>query len=127
LESNKNNLKGLTVIKKYFFAALSIFLVSCISGEDGKAGEDGKSYRKNLYTGVLYQSDLTTEGSVAYWDKTVFSISDSSLVNVFVRQGSGYMWQIPTWYASTSGFGTIRIIDDAKVDAAWEYKIVIGN
>lgn len=99
-------------------------LFGCLSGEDGKDGRDAET---SVYTGVLHSSDTTVNGSAVYWDKYIWALSDSSVVNVWVRQGGGYLWQPPTWYVKTGGLGYVRIIDDEKVEPAYEYKIVVAN
>ncbi len=107
--------------------ALAFVLAGCMAGEDGddgKDGADGLSRGQKAYTGVLYSADAKTQASGTYWDLTYFSLTDSSIVSVFVRQGSGFMWQIPTWYL---GDAYVRILDDEKVSPAYEYKVVIGN
>lgn len=101
-------------------------LFGCVAGEDGKDGEDGSGYQAFVYTGVLYESEQSKDGAALYWDKIYGNLTERSLVSVYVRQGSGYMWQEPTWYLSNTG-NYIRIVDDAITNPAYEFKIIIGN
>jgi hypothetical protein len=111
---------------KWILLVAAILMVGCIAGEDGKDGRDGQDAKSFVYTGVLYAADTSMNGASVYWDKTIYTLTDSSIVNVWVRQGSGYMWQDPTWYIEPKSH-YLRIIDDEKTNPSYEYKVVVSN
>ena len=110
---------------------LAMLIVSCTGpmgpggpmGPEGPEGQTGTSGEFHIKTGILYAADKTEDRE--FWDIPWFHITDSSLVQVWVRQGSGYMWQAPKWYITFEGDWYIRIFDDANTDAAYEYMFVM--
>lgn len=103
------------MVKRLIFGLFAFGLVGCLEGPAGKAGKDFAVHKES---GILYASDLK-EG---HWDIIVGMVNlQNATVQVWVRSGSGYMWQPPTWYLSDS---YVRIIDDSLVAPQWEYKII---
>jgi hypothetical protein len=106
----------------------SVLLMNCMvgpEGRDGKDGVDGKDITVYNSTGILYSTDQTAEtGKMSYWDVTNYNIAEKSIVQVYVRQGSGFMWVTPLWYLSSS---YVRIFDNDLVDPGYEYKIVVSK
>lgn len=109
-------------MKKIILVVLALFFVNgCILGSDGKDGAPGKSAFVHQESGVLFQTNLVD----GHWDIVVGLVYlQKRTVQVWVRSGSGYMWQTPTWYLSES---VIRIMNDSLVRPQWEYQIITNG
>lgn len=95
------------------------------NGTSGSNGRDGQSVVLSSWNGVLFASQEVVEpGVLSYWDIDSSIIRDDRIITVHVRQGAGFMWKEPTWFLAS---GYVRITDDEKADANWEYKIVVGR
>lgn len=124
-------------MKKILFAVLPLFILFCI-GEEGPMGPTGPKGEKGLpgdtlevipnviqRSGFLTSANIDTSGN--FWDikdLAFYFYNDSSVIQVFVRKGEGYMWIMPTWYL---GNGYIRIIDDSNANMGDEYRYVVIN
>lgn len=114
---------------------LTVSLISCEAlrgpvgpaGPAGPQGEQGKSGVVNttVKRGVLYSSEKVS--GKEFWDihflltdDFYVSLSDTLLINCYVRYDADYMWNTPTWYHTKS---YVRIFDDDKTDAGYEYII----
>ena len=85
-------------------------------GSQGEPGEAGELYSK---TGVLYESEKV-EGK-NWWDISASWMSDTIVVQVWVRKGAGDMWKAANFYYCS---WYIRIFDDLVTDSADEYMVV---
>lgn len=105
---------------------LCLLLSGCIQGPAGEDGEDGADQRIYIRSGVLYPADLedNTTNLNGYWDISYFAITDSSIVDVLVRQGAGFMWQHPVFYVSTTN-AYVRISNNSF--ANYEYRIIVSK
>ncbi|MBD3397128.1 MAG: hypothetical protein GF418_16020 [Chitinivibrionales bacterium] len=81
-----------------------------------------------IKSGVLYDSNRNIVNSVYYWRINIYvwdiASYDSCLVQTWVRQNSGYLWKVPTWYLYDTG--DVRIIDDVEADHGYEYKVLVA-
>ena len=94
-------------------------------GPVGPAGPAGSSLYVDKYGGILYAADRDSAGN--WWNK-YFVADDTALVQVWVRQGAGFMWIEPTWYFSQSAtmqwFKAVRIFQGTNCQPGYEYMIL---
>lgn len=75
------------------------------------------------YQGILYSNNKVSDKD--YWDISAPLISSTSITSIHVRQNQGFMWITPTYYIASSG--SVRIIDDSKIEHGYEYRILVFN
>lgn len=111
-------MRNLTYI---IIAIVALTLGACTGkqGPMGPQGPEGPAGELNANRGILYESSKVSGEN--YWDIYCPWIADTSMVDVWVRQNSGYMWQIPRYYFSSE---YVRIFDNSTTDPGDEYLIV---
>lgn len=107
-------------------AVAALMLIGCFEGPTGPTGprgEPGEVVDLKVQTGILYAS---TENVNGYWDVTIIYALQPTLMAVYTRQNSGFMWQPAPYYVSASG--NIRILNDEPDDLTGrEYRIVYAQ
>lgn len=111
--------------------AAIVLLIVCVcfgcEGPTGPAGKDGKDVNIDVLSGVLTSGSLIdAEGwfSIDYWTIATNRNIENCIVSVFVRKGSGFVWERPSWFFSAS---YIYLYYTGDVRPGWEYRIIIAN
>ncbi len=106
-----------------------VFFLGCEgpTGPAGKDGKDGKDLNIDILSGILTSGSLVdAKGwfSTDYWIIKTNRNLENSIVSVFVRKGSGFVWERPSFYFSAS---YIYLYYTGDVRPGWEYRIIIAN